>query len=544
MLRHHNDHWMRLVPNWGEPPVRTQNGRVRPTVGWGHPVVPQIMALDLHAHVGGRGRSPIPGVASGGALYYGFTPTRYAAPTAQGNGSGSSEENAQEILAALAAITQDDILGLLPGIYTRAYLGVTPYGALFAPTNSGSNGHPIRICAKYTAIYLDTPGSNANRSEFRQTGYTIGTDAVDPTIGVGTNDYIEWYGIYLDQDHAPSAPSKGTIVVGNQNTHCRLEGIVCRQVHRTHNDNYDTVFAADTNFLTIKYCRFLEGGELLLGAIAGNNVASITFYNAKNYHVSYCDFVNNNTGIFVKGSNLDGGETEYYNDGVTEYCYFEGMKRTCFNMNQSNGNFGRTSIARYNLCVDSLLFAYQDDSGGELVPSRNFEIYHNTIINPADAYGTATTGMYAGGFRGDLQIQDGVWRDNIIAWLIAPSNTTPYFFNLGGVGAPPVETFDTTGFSATDLDRNCYYLVSGTQRWVTNGTTYTSLANWKSAVQAEVANQEANSIESNPSFVDAGNGDYRLSGGSPCEGTGTGGANMGCFQPGMTRADIGCPVAA
>ncbi len=553
MLRHHGDRWMRLDPRWAHPYVPHVVWTYDDEYRWKHPVIPEIYALDLYARIGGRGRSPIPGVTDGGGtgeLYSGFEPTLYAAPTAQGTGSGTSEANAMEIMEALDTITAPGVLGLLNGIYETAYVGVSAFSALFMPTNSGSSGNQIRICSKYPALYLDTPGSNSNRSEFRQTGYTIGTNAVDPTIGTGPNrDYIEWWGVYLDQDYAPSAPSKGTIIVGNSSVGCRVEQIVCRQVFRAANDNYDTIFAHSTDDAVFRNNRFLEGGELNVGApgataggYAGQNVATITLYGCKTFSIDHNDFIRNNRAIFVKGSNTDESETEPYNDGVIEYNYFEGCKTDCVDMNESN--VSRSVIVRYNLSVDCMGFLTVDNPGSMLLITKNVTAYFNTVINSFDAHGVGVTSLYPyGGIRCDLQMNVSVWRDNIVYNdLTTPTNA--HFHNLGGSGPTPAGNFDTTGFTPSDsLDRNCYYQANGTRQWKSKNTTYNTLAAWVSACQADVPGQEANSTNLNPLFTNVGAGDYTLSGSSPCLGTGTGGANMGCFQPGMTRADIGCIAA-
>jgi hypothetical protein len=89
-------------------------------------------------------------------------------------------------------------------------------------------------------------------------------------------------------------------------------------------------------------------------------------------------------------------------------------------------------------------------------------------------------------------------------------------------------------------DFNCYYPTNGnfTAMWALSGTAQNTLANWRTA-----SGFDTNGINTNPTFSSsivsgAGPTQFQLGGGSPCIGTGTGGANMGAWDGVVTQ--IGC----
>ncbi len=474
--------------------------------------------------------------SSGGALYSGFTPTIYAAPTDQGTGDGSSEANAMDLVTALTVAVAGDVIGYLPGTYAKSVGAENTWQPLFRPTNSGTSSNPIRIVAKYPARYLTEPvASNSNRSEFVVTGATPGTTDTHPVLGNGENhDHIQWWGFYVDQDDAPAYPSKGTCQASQGSEGIAFREFYIRQRFHASNDNFSCFFCEDSDDLVIR--NFKIAGPF--GIDGGHNVTCGTLYGCKNFYIGHGYHDGVSTGWFVKGSNTNGGEVAPYNYGMLEYHWFDDAAVTCFTVNEVQPTGSRCTI-RHVVAVGCAELVMLDDSTGSPSPApwntltKNLYVYQNTIVDPTNSVGGS---FWAGGMRGDHQIDDGQFYNNIIAYTVNPGQQT-YHINLGGGEPNPTEPSDTVGFST--LDYNCYYMAAGTNRWVTNGTTYTSFASWQSAVQADVAGQESHSITSNPSFVDAANGDYRLNGGSPCAGTGLGGANMGAYLAGMAVDDVG-----
>jgi len=109
-----------------------------------------------------------------------------------------------------------------------------------------------------------------------------------------------------------------------------------------------------------------------------------------------------------------------------------------------------------------------------------------------------------------------------------------------------------TANNNVEIDYNCWYKPSGAYTaWWGIGvhgstTTYGTFAAWQSAIQGDLAGAEAHSFVSNPTFsttivAGAGPTQFQLGSGSPCLGTGLGGANLGAWDG--TTTQIGCNFA-
>lgn len=454
------------------------------------------------------------------ALYAGFTPTIYAAPTDQGTGDGSSEANAMNLIAVLALAVSGWIIGVLPGIYSAAVTGVR-WVPLFSPGASGTSGSPIIVVAKFPAVYLADPSTDANRSELRVTGATAGTATTSAVLGNTENRSHNWFfGFYANQTTAPARPSAGTLLAAQGATGTRFEQCVVDMDIPAHDDNYPAIFSGGNTGLIVRNNKFRFGNTQTVGGF----MPALTFYGTRQFLVTHNEFIDCDGGVYCKGSLPSEPPDRVLNDGIIELNRFSNLRSYCVVVNEANE--AAWPIVRRNLAVNCATFMSLQTSTMNL-SEKNFECKNNTIINPQDVASLGT--LYACGMRNDHQANIASFVNNIIAFLSAPSTQT-YHINLGGDEPSPTETFDTTGYAPFNF--NCYFQVSGTQRWVTNGTTFTTFAAWQAAVQADVPGQEANSITSNPSFVDAGAGDYRLSPGSPCEGTGQDGENMGCYETG------------
>jgi Chitobiase/beta-hexosaminidase C-terminal domain len=110
----------------------------------------------------------------------------------------------------------------------------------------------------------------------------------------------------------------------------------------------------------------------------------------------------------------------------------------------------------------------------------------------------------------------------------------------GGGGKNGKLVVGTGGY--TTLDYNCWYQSAGNYNdmWGINTTAYNTFASWQSATSAE-----AHSISgSNPTFsttITSGNGpnQFQLGSGSPCNGTGQSGDNMGAWDGTAVNGVIG-----
>jgi hypothetical protein len=452
------------------------------------------------------------------ALWSGFTPNKYAATADQGAGDGTSEANAMDFPTALSGLSAGDVLGVLPGVYSAAVgSNDTP---LFTPGASGTSGSPIRVVCKYPAAYLSEPSSDANRTELRVTGATPASATTSPVLGSGQNkQYCRYYGFYANQATAPARPSGGTFTVQSGATSTHFEECVVDMDIPAHDDNYPAIWSAGNAGPTFRNCKFRNGnGDLT----AGGFMPAFTFYGTVGVLITHCDFTDLDAGVYFKGSVNNPGRT--LSDGVIEYCKFSGLRKYCIVVNEAN--VAAWPVARYNLAINCPQFMHLH-GGTANATEKNFEAYNNTIVNPNDILADGT--FYAAGLTTDFQANDCAWWNNIVARISAPSGQA-YLVNLGGSEPDPTATFNTVGFDP--FDYNCYYQVSATKRWVTNGSTVNNFAAWQSAVQADVAAHESHSIEQDPLFENAGSGDYRLASGSPCRNAGLGGIHMGCYLTG------------
>lgn len=479
----------------------------------------------------GHGFGPFTsGSAGAGALYSGFTPTIYADTVDRGNGSGSSEANAMDLTTALATVTAGGIVGILPGVHVKAYdSGLDSLSSLFMPTNSGSAGNPIVVCCKYPAAYLSTPASNGNRTEFQYTGGVVATDTTNATVGVDSgNTHTAWYGFYIDQADAPAKPSHGTLQAFSCSDVTFAEFYVDqRDPDGYGGDNMNVLFAQDTPNLVVENFKIVSDHVAV-----GHNWACITFYGCPDFIIRHGYIEDAETAIFAKAY---GGDGTVHNNGVIEYCWFERVGNPLLMNASGHTTESRRIEVRNCIAVKPGKFVVVDNTTGsptvEGWETKNVWVYNCTIVNPENSL---SGGFYPTGFLAEYAVDDARWYNNIVAYLVDPSGDD-YFVNLGGSGAPPSEAFDTTNFSR--LDYNCYYKPSGTSRWFTNGSGFTSFAAWEASVQGDVAGQEDHSITSDPNFVNAGAGNYRIVSG-PCFGTGFGGINMGAYVSGAEEIGV------
>lgn len=449
-------------------------------------------------NIGGNGRY----VANDtlGELYSGFEPTLYSAPTDQGAGDCSSEANACDLVQALATADEGDNVGLLPGTYTG-----TPTGAaapMFAFTNSGSSGQPIRVLAKYPAVYYHS--TEAYRS-------TICSDDPDtsnwyansPVIGVQNNrDYIEIYGLYVDASCAPPRPDGGIIMV-NDCDNCLVAEIYSAQIVTPSDDNYPTVWIQHANNSVVRDS-YITGGY----GSGNHNASAITTYGALDFTIENVTFDAVNNGIFIKGSS---GSNTRGNRGTIRY-------------NRSTGN-------SYGFIAIAVVEASSETPGNRITVTQNLSIGDGALTGAAvhfrnDGEGvrnvdftnnTIVGGATGGGiFENEPTAVDMVLRDNVIVFT---ASTSVHPVNLEQAGV--------AGFSV--LDYNLYNEAGGTMVFALEGATQSGLSNWQTAT-----GEEANSTDEAPDFDNAGVGNYYRNN-SGDTGSSTGGIR------GITASPIGAP---
>lgn len=459
------------------------------------------------------------GAATGNALYYGYTPTMYAAPSDQGLGDCSSEGNACDLTQAIAAADCGDVLGLLPGVYSGDVTGGNHSAPIFEIANmSCSEISPLVVTAKYPALY--NHGSPALLSEFRSNDPDLSDyNNNSPVIGAhGNSDWVFLIGGYADWTYAPPLKSHGVTKFVTCDD-CTIEGWVFDQIATPTDDNYISIWGEANARTTIKNNLF-RGGE---GAVSGShNASSVTIYGLQDFTIANNTCLDVNTCIFVKGSNSGLG-----NWGVVEKNKVIGASSTAIDIAVVRVLPGETEsykrvIVRENLVVATgsnivgagLFFC---DSSGDGCNYADF--YNNTGIGAAPT--DPVEGLNIFGMLSAYQV-DITFRDNVAYFPMAVGST-----------ARPIHIDNVSAATAYSiLDYNFYGELGGAPTYAYGGTPYTGISAYRSALGGTLEN---NSTEnSSPTFVNSGAGDWRLSGD-------TGSSTSGSRGITTAPADLGAP---
>jgi hypothetical protein len=334
--------------------------------------------------------------ASAGGLYDGYTPTIYAAPTALGNGSGSSEANAMTLSTALSAGTLNSlstaaprVIGVLPGLY----VGPVPadrFTPSWRPMVTGTAGSPIRVVAKYVATSLGADATSVaaspNKSELRNGAPPANWYGPGPTLGQtsGTN-YIDWVGFYVLATDSPTGNSAGVAqlhaTTGSKIRKCVLVGHQITGM--TANDNRCTIFVEDAN-----NCEIADNLVYTMSSnISTEDTSGVVTYNANVLDVHHNTFVH--TGI----PSLRGSACEFKaeRDGYQTGCHFRfnvvrggaSCGGVVYGSLQNGSGTPVTSLCEFNLfdgvgqTVTEYPIMLREATPGGI---RNIRIRRNTVI--------------------------------------------------------------------------------------------------------------------------------------------------------------------
>lgn len=459
------------------------------------------------------GTSPDPG----GSSYYagpvlGFiTPTVYAAPTAQGTGSGSSEANAAPLVNVLASVTASDRVGCIAGVYSKAS-GGSRFTPAWTTTNNGTAANPIIVVAKYSAIDLggavangqwtqtmvNNVFANANRCELRHTGTFGSSGTGSPALGSSGKNYVYFIGFAVDETNANATADTGTsVIVGGTNcmiARCVFQG---RPVDTAWSgDNHPGVRVESTTSPMV-YDNVVTGFRYFnTNQNGGHNHCGIQRYECVGTDIQHNFCFTNNTNIYLKDQDIAAGETVHQN-----YCMNpEDSGSNIEILNTNEGSSSSITVASQNLCVNTINNAVGLMGQSE---GRNLKWRNNTVIGIFNGGGSA-------GFVGHYQDTGGEVNDNI------------FYCSSGTMMLD--QQFRTTTVIPSNYNR---FFSSGTETFRYNGTTRTGLAAWRSAT-----GQDLNSSVGDPLFVSIAGSDFKLSGSSPClTGSSSGGA-QGCYITG------------
>lgn len=158
---------------------------------------------------------------------------------------------------------------------------------------------------------------------------------------------------------------------------------------------------------------------------------------------------------------------------------------------------------RYNYFYDNAAGAVWTANQGN---PRYLDIYQNVFRNNASMnnaeFGTITLVIQTR----DLRIFNNTFYRNYTADFLKwtdSANTNATFFNNLSVSPRSAHISFPYGISAptfTYLDYNCYY---NGGIWLYKGARKTSLSAWRSSMQSNLSNAEANSLSTDPNFINA-----------------------------------------
>ena len=407
----------------------------------------------------------------------------------------------------MARATAGSYVQCAPGVYVGTLVDAR-WQPPFKPTNSGSSGSPIVFYAQYPGAYNE--GSTALYSELRANTTTIRAAVAGIT---GGQDYIIFDGFVFDQTYSYPRPSNGNFCIGQTTgaTNCEIRRFLCLNQAQPSGDNYSNFFVeATTNFrLTDTRGR---------GGNASGEGDMITMYGCVNFLLEHNECIDMRIGMYAKGSN---GAT--YNSGTMRYNYGSGI----------TDKFMMASVVEPTLGIDvyqnlavGCIQAWRADPAGE--GPNHCRVFNNTFVDSVQTGGLGLPHEAVIWFEGSVAPSGHEFYNNIVA-----NTSTSSTVNLGCI---QMTTAITTAFSV--IDYNNYYNGGGSLYFSDNQDNdvsgdWMSFASWQTFVS-----DEANSITSNPSFVNAGAGNYRLNVGSAALTAGSTGGPVGCYITGSEEIGL------
>jgi hypothetical protein len=419
------------------------------------------------------------GAQTVGELYSGFDVDFYCAPADLGTGDGSSEANAMALIDALALThAPGTVIGVLPGNYSTASPG-TGNDPAWQIASNGTSTAPIRAVAKYSAVHMADPTTDANASRLRHPGTNPLADLPDSgcnMVGGFEKEYQEWWGFLADENHGV-ARQNGALAHWHSSVGCAF--------HRMRIIAIDT----DPGFGTDNHSGIsVRDSENIL--LADNRISGFNFADAHNHNgiVRYDTFgltVRNNeifdcrTGIYLKDSpppNYPGGRNEAIYFNLIHDCG-DGIEVAC----------AQSASPYYTSVYQNIVL---DCDGGIMVKNDTVRVrvYNNTVVLRA---GDGERGCIMLDFAGTTT----ECRDNIFVQLGGDTLNNQRYRNW----AAPVS-----------CDYNRYYTTNGA--WYRyDDNRWDDFADWQTNTSTD-----ADSSVGNPLFVDLVNNDFHLSSSSPC----------------------------
>lgn len=446
---------------------------------------------------------------AGGQIFDGLTPTIYAAFTARGTGSGSSEANAAPLANVLQAsgAQPGDVVGSIPDIYAHS-TGASPYRSntpAWMPANSGTLANPIRIVAKHAAARMANPLTDPLRSELRAgSGSYDGPDS-HPVFGSADRNHIHWIGFACDEalcrtkaDNGPYYVN-GTNITGATVRLCAIKGASAVSWFDNHSAIRIGEGGGGITDPVVGDCRLWNFNNTQ----GGSNVAAIITYGARNLLIEHCEIFDCFTGYYIKGS---GGGGSNFNWGKVRFNYIHDLLSAAMRC-QDNDAVQILEVFQ-NIVDVALGTAFGISATTVGATTRNQFVHHNTVyVRQAGGSGL---------------------------WTRTAQNTLRYQDNLV-VSAVPGGVYHNAGeFNGVfqDNDFEGYFGSTG-NRWSYNGNDYNTLAAWRAAIGDAANSQEFGSQPLvNPGI------DFHLAVGHAARTAASDGGAIGAYRTGTEQIGI------
>lgn len=440
-----------------------------------------------------------------GGEWAGLTPNVFASHDSTG-GTGTSGDP-WELGYAMTQIVAGDVLGVYKGVYVGTRQAAQDYEKRYTPAyyprNNGTAGNPITIVAQWPAAYHSDPSSY---SDIRS-GATVDASDADgdpdatggwPAFGTTVSSYTTWIGMYSSgvdynnkwtYDAAPCSLWWGT---DNTATQCKLIG----------SDNDWTNGKRNYCGITMRYNTNCTATDNVFkdfyGGTGRGNSAGIILYNAKNYLIQNNHVIRCTYGFQYKGGTEKNLQSLY---GSTNYNLIENCHDAFHFHGPSFGPQGQRNPFKHNLALECNNFLHQTLTAGEDA-FDGADFTNNTFRSSKTQENAGSVFWNAPGSS-----KSNTYKNNIHA-------------------APSVFTGSYNGnANAVDNHMACSYnCTTDTGSYMTNPESHT-MSSWRAQT-----GQEEGSFTDDPLFVGAS--DSRLQSGSPCRGSGSGGATMGCYITG------------
>jgi len=436
-------------------------------------------------------------------------PTHYCDPAKTTNGAGTFGDPWQPSQAMSAAVA-GNVVGWIAGVTASMARSTDTQTPTLNPANSGTSGSRIVHVTRYAAVALDTPPSNALRTQLRHDGVGVVSDGPSSESGNGASmfgslsrNYITWDGFYVDIDEAEIASDTGCISI-RECTGVHVRNFYIKSKELTCNSNA-VVYRPNNCIGTVLHNGVIENHtNVPPGTQAG--IASDQ-YADQGYLIEYITVRDSDVGFYTKGA--PGG---VFNYGTMQYLKLHGMDIGLVS-HAWDTNPANLQIFHHCLIYDYLSVGFI--IGTNHPTAENVLVHHLTVAN-----GTAT----GGGALGPIYIRTATTafanftiRDSIFDWANASAGRA-------------VEGGDYDGTTFPTMDYNRYYRVGAGVTWTMDVSTLTTIAQWRTALGGGSQESHSDTLGSDP-FTSRASDDYTIAAGSSALLTAdSSGGELGCFE--------------